>query len=435
MKAETRKVRLTNTAIKALEPAAKVYDVNDADTPGLLVRVQPSGVKTYFLRYRASGKQRYFRIGNPAQVQVAEARLAAKKHLADVVHGIDPQLEKQRPKDLTLEQFLEVYKGEASLKWHLEAEARVRRCFKDLLSLPLAEITDKPVKQYRNRRQNAKVSGGTINRDIAALRGVLTLAVERGHLESNPLVSKGMKNLKEDSGKVPRYLKPEELKRLHDRLDAREEEMRAARDSHNEWREERGYEPVPSLRGLAFTDHMRPLILLALNTGLRRGELFGLEWNDCTLDGSAPSLVVHGHGAKSGRTRHVPLNQSALSTLTDWKAQGTGEGLVFPSPETGGKFDNVNSAWRKIAKDAGLTGVKFHDLRHHFASMLVQAGVDLNVVRELLGHADLKLTLRYAHLAPGNKATAVALLDSAVENVVLAEESSRSEQVSTQLHA
>lgn len=416
MKENPNREKLTNTSIKALKPKEKPYDVNDTDTPGLLVRVQPTGVKTYFIRYRAGGKQRYFRIGNPAQVQVAEARLAAKKHLADVVHGTDPQAEKQRPATVTLEDFLKEYEASATYRWHFEAVVRVKRCFDDLLSLPLTEITATPVMQYRNRRQNAGISRGTVNRDIAALRGVLALAVERKHLDANPL-HRTIKSLREDSGKAPRYLKPEELKLLHARLEAREEEIRAGRDSHNEWREDRSYELLPTRRGLAFADHMRPMVLLALNTGLRRGELFGLEWKDCTLDGAAPSLVVHGHGAKSGRTRHIPLNQTALDTLTRWKAQGTGEGLVFPSPETGGKFDNVNSAWRNIAKDAKLHGVKFHDLRHTFASQLVQAGIDLNVVRELLGHASLALTLRYAFLRPENTARAVAVLD-APANVV-----------------
>ena len=71
---------------------------------------------------------------------------------------------------------------------------------------------------------------------------------------------------------------------------------------------------------------------------------------------------------------------------------------------------SLKTAWQKVAKAAKLHAFTFHDLRHTFASKLVQAGVDLNTVRELLGHADIKMTLRYAHLAPEHKAAAVAKL-------------------------
>ena len=86
---------------------------------------------------------------------------------------------------------------------------------------------------------------------------------------------------------------------------------------------------------------------------------------------------------------------------------------VFPSPVTGERLDNVNTAWREIMKKAQVTGFRFHDLRHTFASNLVMLGADLTTVRELLGHADIETTLRYAHLAPEHKAATVALLSKA----------------------
>ena len=173
------------------------------------------------------------------------------------------------------------------------------------------------------------------------------------------------------------------------------------------WREQRGYEPLEASEG-TYADHLQPLVLLAMNTGLRRGELFNLRWSDIDLDRA--QLTVQGAGAKSGKTRHIPLSRDALKMLIAWKDQSNG-GLVFPSPTTGGKLDNINRSWRALRSGAGLEDFNFHDLRHHFASRLVMASVDLNTVRELLGHADIKMTLRYAHLAPEHKAAAVAALD------------------------
>jgi site-specific recombinase XerD len=104
------------------------------------------------------------------------------------------------------------------------------------------------------------------------------------------------------------------------------------------------------------------------------------------------------------------LNGEALSVLNGWQKQTDGEaGLCFPGKK-GKPMHDVNTAWENLMEAAKIESFRWHDMRHHFASWLVMAGVDLNTVRELLGHADLKMTLRYAHLAPGHKAAAVEKL-------------------------
>jgi integrase len=128
-------------------------------------------------------------------------------------------------------------------------------------------------------------------------------------------------------------------------------------------------------------------------------------------------LTVVAEHAKSGRARHGPLNEEAVRVV---KKCRTGDvnvaGYVFPG--TGGdRLIDVKTAWKPLLQVARVTGFRFHDLRHTFASRLVMAGVDLNTVRELLGHADLKMTLRYAHLAPEHKAAAVAKLVSVGRSV------------------
>jgi integrase len=144
---------------------------------------------------------------------------------------------------------------------------------------------------------------------------------------------------------------------------------------------------------------------LAVNTGLRRSELFHLRWEDVDLE--AKWLTVHGASAKNGQTRRIPLNAEARSTLEAWRKLAKEDELrVFPGVG-GDRLKRVDRAWRGLRKRAELTNFRFHDLRHHFASRLVQSGVPLNTVRELLGHADTTMVLRYAHLSPDHLAEAV----------------------------
>jgi integrase len=177
--------------------------------------------------------------------------------------------------------------------------------------------------------------------------------------------------------------------------------MVSARESANAWRQERDRSLLPPLP--CFGDHLTPAVLLSMNTGLRRGELLKLRWT--SIDFDRRLLTVEGANAKSRQTRHVPLNDEAVSLLQRWREQATGASQVF-DVSTGFK-----TAWTHVLERAQITGFRWHDLRHHFASRLVQRGVPLNTVRDLLGHSSVAMSLRYAHLAPDQRREAVAMLN------------------------
>jgi integrase len=267
-------------------------------------------------------------------------------------------------------------------------------------------ITQLDIQRWR-KEQLKKNKPASINRKVATLKGLLTRAVEWRVISHNPLA--GLKYIKTDSKARVRYLSEQEEKRLRAALAARDVEARQKRASYNQWREDRGLEPEPDFG--AYCDHLQPMVILALNTGLRRGELFNLKTSDINL--GRKLLTVEGTTAKSGQTRHIPLNDEAYSTIKAWMNDLDSKGLVFPSPVTGGRMDNINTAWQGLIDKAGIKDFRFHDLRHDFASKLVMRGTDLNTVRELLGHSTLKMTLRYSHLAPDHLAKAVARLNQA----------------------
>ena len=228
---------------------------------------------------------------------------------------------------------------------------------------------------WRLQRQNSGTNPATINRNINALKACLSYAVRRKLIATNPLF--GIEKLDVEEGERVRYLDEVEEKRLRQALS------------------ESG-------------ERIRTMALFAMNTGIRRGELFSLQWNNITrseIEGSVMEVVAIESGkSKNRKTRRIPLNKEARRVLDSWGRKS--EGLVFPS-DTGKQLTDIRKAWDGVTKKAKLKDFRWHDLRHHFASRMVMAGIPLNTVRELLGHSDIKMTLRYAHLAPGHMRDAV----------------------------
>ncbi|MCC5869613.1 MAG: site-specific integrase [Gammaproteobacteria bacterium] len=396
------KTTITADLMKRL-PEGRDVDIYDDRLPGFVLRVRKSGTATWRVMY---GRGKWYTIGKAEHLKPHEARAEAQALLGRAAKGEDLRASAKRQKAKTLRDYLKNVYGpwvKANRRDGKATLARLTACFdRELGGKRLHEVSAWVVEKWRSNRLKAGKATTTCNRDVTALKSALQRALDWGLLDVNPLAK--VKPLKVDATGRVRFLSDAEEQRLRAALERRDHERREARERTNTWRAARSHPLFPSLMG--YTDHLAPMTLVALNTGLRRGELFNLEWRD--VDVERRILTVRGEGAKSAQTRYVPLNKEARRVLRAWKGDA---GLVFPGQD-GARLDNIKKAWANLMEAAGITGFRFHDLRHTFASKLVMGGVDLNTVRELLGHADLQMTLRYAHLAPEHKHAAVAVLEA-----------------------
>ncbi|KMN14974.1 integrase [Pseudomonas weihenstephanensis] len=402
------KEKLTAKLLGSLHVTGNEYEVHDTTVGGLFVRVTAAGAKSYVVSWARGRKKTLGRVGI---LTLDQARTEATQYLAEArAHG-EPLTVSQGRRGATLPSLRDFIEDtympwfKAHHKGHEKTQHTLSNNFAPIMSQRLDAITGRDLEQIRTGWMQAGNKASTVNRKMGSISGVFSRAVEWEYIDTHPLTK--LKQLKVDSKGVIRYLAADETKRLRDALDARQDEMRAERESANTWRTDRHREPMPSLLELPFTDHLKPMVLVSLNTGMRRGELFDLKWS--AVNFGTKTITVAGATTKTSDTRHIPMNKEALGVLEAWKKQVKKSPYVFPGQD-GGRFEDVKSAWLKLLERAQIDGFRWHDMRHDFASRLVMAGVPLNTVRDLLGHADIKMTLRYAHLAPETKAAAVELI-------------------------
>ncbi len=385
-------------AAQSRDKPEKPYEVRADKPQGLLLRVQPSGVRTFYVQL---GRGWRVRIGPAGTYTLKQAEERAKQII------LDPKGATKRTTDaLTLAGYITQHYSEhatAKLKNGEKSVARVKAIWKPFLTKRISEITASEIDRFRDKRINAGVAPATVNRDVAALSGVFSHWVKHNKGAAHPLADLEPLGVADDE--TVRYLTPAETTRLRQALADRDAQAAKERTSANKWRADRGRDLMPKITG--YSDHITPMVLLSLNTGMRQGELFSLAWE--SVDLSLKTITVLASHSKGNNTRVIPLNAEALAVLTTIKPEHA-KGLVFKSPVTGERFNNVKKAWAEVTKDAGLPDLRWHDLRHDFASQLVMKGAPLFTVQKLLGHANSRMTQRYAKLAPSTLADAVNLL-------------------------
>lgn len=233
----------------------------------------------------------------------------------------------------------------------------------------LHEIKELDIERYKKSRLEAGVKCATVNRELNLIKSILSKAKAWGIIKIDlPRI----KAFKVDNTRV-RYL----------------EELEARK-----------------LIGVC-QEPLKSVVLVALNTGLRRGEILSLKWNDINFT----ERFITIRETKSKRNRHVQMNQEVFNTLHDIFRHTPGD-YVFPGDSPGSHLSEsyITHWFGKIVQQAGIQNFHFHDLRHTFASWLVMSGVDLMTVQQLLGHQTYQMTLKYAHLSPEHRQSAVDIL-------------------------
>jgi integrase len=242
----------------------------------------------------------------------------------------------------------------------------------------LADITPAQIAAHRDTLTREHRATSTVNRYLSALSHAFSIAVrEWGWLEDSP--TRNVSKPREPRGRV-RYLSDEERHRL----------LGACRESLN-----------PSLH---------TIVVLALSTGARRGELLSLRWPDVDLKRGTLTF----HQTKNRERRTVPLTGQALAlTHQHAKVRRLTTLLVFPDP-TETRPANIRAAWQGAVRRAGIESFHFHDLRHTAASYLAMNGASLLEIAEVLGHKTLAMVKRYAHLTEGHTRSVVERMNKAV---------------------
>lgn len=325
----------------------------------------------YWITYTGlDGKQKW-ESSKSTEKKDAEYLLACRRK--EVAEGVAPPITK-RNRNFTFNDLAEKY----DLFVRNQRSYKTKKNFIDNLkkefgSLRLQNFSLSLLESYQSRRLAEGRKPATVNRYLATIKHMFTKAVDWEMVPEDTFKRVRRVKLSEENNRRLRYLSIEESDIL----------VAAA-------------EP-----------HLKPILTTALNTGMRRGEILGLTWEQVDLKHGFLLLDK----TKSGKRREIPINSSLSETLrTLLVARRIDIPFVFFDPITGRRYQSVKRAFATACRRAGIYDFHFHDLRHTFASQLVMNGVDITTVSKLLGHASLTMTLRYSHLSPNHLKEAVNIL-------------------------
>lgn len=304
-------------------------------------------------------KKRIRRFGGYTKEQARNTLAKLRLEKLDERLGFKKPEKPDVPFDEFSKEFIELHSKLHKRSWKRD-EASLKNLKPFFKGKMLGEIGPELVENYKAKRKAATtrrkthITEATINREIALLKTMFSKAVEWGRIENNPLSK--VKKFRENHQKHMRILSDEEAITLVD----------------------------------AANSHLKPILIIALNTGMRRGEILALRWENVDFH---KGLILIGD-SKSGKSREVPMSHLVYETLKDLQKSSE---YVFFNPGTATHILNVKTSFKSACRRANIKGLRFHDLRHTAASRMIQAGVDLVTVSKILGHSSIQMTMRYVH--------------------------------------
>jgi excisionase family DNA binding protein len=308
-----------------------------------------------------------------------EAVKALYSRVSDALRG-KYNLPKEKPK-LTLNEmadlYLEKYSKPNKKSWKTSDMVSLRVLKPFFGSHKLSEITPLMIEEYRSKRLSDGLKKCSVNREVSCLRKIFNVAINWGYASENPV------------RKIKFFSEKENLR---ERVLGEDEEVRLFE--------------VCSIS-------LKPILLVALHTGMRKREIFRMKWADVDLT----KREIRIPESKSGRMRTLPINSILYYALYQLRQANGSHEHVFPNPDTGKPYTDVKRSFRSACKRAGIKNLRFHDLRHTFASRLVRKGVDLVIIKELMGHASIVTTQRYLHSQAKEKKAAVETLAAQPQKV------------------
>jgi integrase len=372
-----KKFAFTKRSIEALpahdpDSPSREAEYSDSECIGLKLRVSKGGRKFFQHRYRHLGRKRCLTIGEFPHVSIQDARKRVSEHKGMLSRDIDPASEReQKRQDIDLASFCTDFYIPHAMShkrtWQNDQYMLNHRVIPVLGKLHLRTITLRDLSTF-HAKEKERVSATTANHYLILLKRMLNLAVKWGLLEKSP--ASGLEKFKQDPPRE-RYLSKEELPRFLKALDEQEDRLSMA------------------------------AIKLLLFTGCRKGEILSLRWDQVRLEENRLFLPI----TKNGNSRSVLLNANAKAVLeTLHEEKDDGAEYVFPSRSGSRKphLGDLRKPFARVCAAAKIDDLRIHDLRHSFATLAVMSGASLYDIQKLLGHSDISMTQRYAHMVDDN---------------------------------